>query len=187
MNLKLEITNTSFLRQPINKGKKVSCPCASKFTPMLLSFIDSHTKKEEEEEEEENLGFLGGRITLSLSLSLKSCHQNWDVLPRIWMQFLLIKMDKLWALFLAKWSSTTCVSETIIEGQHPKILLHQDSPRPNLEKELIHIWRRTSSSCTWRQGWWQDAVMKSHMGHYCFESFESSAGAPSQVKFLPTC
>jgi hypothetical protein len=67
MNLKLEITNTSFLRQPINKGKKVSCPCASKFTPMLLSFIDSHTKKEEEEE---NLGFLGGRITLSLSLSL---------------------------------------------------------------------------------------------------------------------
>jgi hypothetical protein len=37
---------------------------------MLLSFIDSHTKKEEEEEE--NLGFLGGRITLSLSLSLSS-------------------------------------------------------------------------------------------------------------------
>jgi hypothetical protein len=77
-------------------------------------------------------------------------------LPRIWMQFLLIKTDKLWALFLAKWSSTNCVSEKIIEGQHPKILLHQDSPRPNLElKELIHIWRRTSSNCTWRQGWWQ--------------------------------
>ncbi len=69
MNLKLEITNTSFLKKPINEGKKVSSPCASRFTPMLLSFIDSHTKKEEEEEEEENLGFLGGRITLSLSLS----------------------------------------------------------------------------------------------------------------------
>jgi hypothetical protein len=67
VNLKLEITNTSFLRQPINEGKKVSCPCASRFKPMLLSFIDSHTK-EEEEEEEENLG-------LYLSLSL-SCHQN---------------------------------------------------------------------------------------------------------------
>ncbi len=79
-----------------------------------------------------------------------------NILPRIRMQFLLIKMDKLWALFLAKWSSTNYVSETIIEGQHPKILLHQDSPRPNLElKEFIHIWRRTSSSCTWRQGWWQ--------------------------------
>jgi len=73
VDLKLEITNTSFLGQPINEGKKVSCPSASRFTPMLLSFIDSHTK----EEEEENLGFLGGRIPLSLSLSLSlSCHQN---------------------------------------------------------------------------------------------------------------
>jgi hypothetical protein len=79
VNLKLEITNTSFLRQPIDEGKKVSCPCASRFTPMSLSFIDSHTKEEEEEEEEENLGFLGGRMTLSVSVSLSlslSCHQN---------------------------------------------------------------------------------------------------------------
>jgi hypothetical protein len=34
---------------------------------MLFSFIDSHTKKEEE-----NPGFLGGRITLSLSQDLPS-------------------------------------------------------------------------------------------------------------------
>jgi hypothetical protein len=81
---------------------------------------------------------------------------HFNIWPRIWMQFFLIKMDELWALFLAKWSSTNCVSEKIIEGQHPKILLHQDSPRPNLElKQLIHIWRRTSSNCTWRQGCWQ--------------------------------
>jgi hypothetical protein len=67
VNLKLEMTNSSFLRQPINEGKKVSCQCASRFTPMLFSFIDSHTKKEEE-----NLGFLGGRITLCVCVSLSS-------------------------------------------------------------------------------------------------------------------